>query len=663
MDLGGCHIVKSHQELAAGYRADIDGLRAIAVLSVVFYHAGLPGFSGGFVGVDIFFVISGYLISGIIWRDLGRGRFSLVDFYLRRIRRIFPALCAVLAASSIAAWFFLIPSDMVALGKSLKATVLFYSNFHLLKEVNYFDGPAVDKPLLHTWSLSVEEQFYAVWPLLLLAMARFLPAKRVLPVLLTIAAISLLLAQLKLAQHPKDSFYISYYRMWELMTGAALAIASPLFLRSRVAALAVAAGIAAIAYPVVFYDLETPFPGLTALAPCLGAALIIAGGGSRNPISLVLGSGPFCFFGLISYSLYLIHWPLLSFAHLYLNDILDLTQRMAIVFASVLLSYLSWRFIETPFRVPASSPSRTFLHGAAAAAALCATGLLFVSAQGFPSRVGEKVLSAEALTAKANADYAAFCHPVAVEGLNGGTACVLGNPKKTYDFVLWGDSHALHYAPSIAALAKANNASGLLFAFSSCGPLQGIGTPGCRAFNKSVLDWLEKQASLRTVILASHWVNYSRQFEMALDHEGDEGLTLLSGTLAGLGQLPVSTVVLGQVPEFRQNVSLCMARAEFYNRETGSCTLESASEIAKRYRPVNEYFAALQKRYPFTVVNLLPAFCDAAWCRATDHGEALMRDEHHLTVAGALHAVPYLQIPGLPQIAVERHALAGTKPD
>ena len=147
---------------SAAYRPDIDGLRAIAVLSVVIYHAGFTGFSGGFVGVDIFFVISGYLISGIIWRDIRSGHFSLTEFYVRRVRRIFPALFAVLGCSAVAAYFLLIPVDLVAFGKSLNATVLFYSNFQLLKEVSYFDAPAIDKPLLHTWSLSVEEQFYAI---------------------------------------------------------------------------------------------------------------------------------------------------------------------------------------------------------------------------------------------------------------------------------------------------------------------------------------------------------------------------------------------------------------------------------------------------------------------------------------------------------------------
>ncbi|MGP0040405.1 MAG: acyltransferase family protein, partial [Rhodomicrobium sp.] len=173
------------------YRPDIDGLRAIAVLAVVFYHAGLPGFSGGFVGVDVFFVISGFLITQIVWSEIEGERFSLTGFYLRRVKRIFPALFAVLFVCSIAAFILLVPGDLTSFGESLNATVLFFSNFHWLKHANYFDGPAIDKPLLHMWSLSVEEQFYAVWPLLLLLFRKTVPAKSLAYLILALALVSL----------------------------------------------------------------------------------------------------------------------------------------------------------------------------------------------------------------------------------------------------------------------------------------------------------------------------------------------------------------------------------------------------------------------------------------------------------------------------------------
>ncbi len=264
------------------YRPDIDGLRAIAVLAVVFYHAGLPGFSGGFVGVDVFFVISGFLITQIVWSELEGERFSLVTFYVRRVKRIFPALFAVLILSSLAAFILLVPADLIYFGKSLNATVLFISNFHWLKHANYFDGPAIDKPLLHIWSLSVEEQFYAAWPLMLLLFRRVIPSKGLPYLILTLALISLVLAEAKLPDYQKDAFYLPWCRGWELMLGALLAV-WPVYLRAGWLATAVgAAGFTAIALAISLYDPSTTFPGLSAVLPCAGAALIIAAGSAAN---------------------------------------------------------------------------------------------------------------------------------------------------------------------------------------------------------------------------------------------------------------------------------------------------------------------------------------------------------------------------------------------
>jgi peptidoglycan/LPS O-acetylase OafA/YrhL len=621
------------------YRPDIDGLRAIAVLSVVFCHAGFTGFTGGFVGVDIFFVISGYLITGIIWRDLRRGRFSLTEFYVRRIRRIIPALFVVLAASSIAGYFLLVPTDLVSLGGSLKSTILFYSNFHFIKQINYFDGPAAEKPLLHTWSLSVEEQFYAIWPLLFLLMARFLPAKRVLPSLLAIAAISLILAQLKLAEHPKDPFFLSYYRMWELMVGSALAIAPPILMSRGLAAALAILGFSLIAFSVGFYDPTTPFPAFTALPPCLGAALIIAAGGSSNPASKVLGLGPIRFVGLISYSLYLIHWPLLSFARLYLNDDLDVWHRLIIVLGSVLLAYLSWRFVEQPCRAPSPNFRKVFFRAAASAGALFIVAQSFVSTSGFPARVSDGVMWAENFGVKTASDVESSCVRVVLEGVKGGKACALGPQKKEgYDFVLWGDSHAQHYAAALGALADANNVSGILVFEYGCGPLLGWGPPSCRNFNASALNWIVKQESLKLVLLASRWSGHERELVRNADAR-----TLLPGTMAALNERGLAPVILGEPPSYIQNVALCVARARYYGREVGSCTQQPAQRPWTLHKALDTYFADLGRRYAFKFVDPRNALCDAEWCHGALNGQILMRDGNHLSVEGALYLVPYLK--------------------
>ncbi len=619
------------------------------MLPVVLYHAGLAGFSGGFVGVDIFFVISGYLITGIIWRDLQEGRFSLGGFYARRIRRIFPALCVTLAVSSVAAYFLLIPRDLISFGKSLNATILFFQNFNLLKDAGYFEAPAIDKPLLHTWSLSVEEQFYAIWPLLLVLAAWLLPPKRVLPAVLALAGLSLLLAQLKLDGHPKDAFYVSYYRMWELLVGAALALAPPLLFSRRGAPFMGACGLAAIIFAIVFYDSSTPFPALTALLPCLGAALIIGAGEYKNPVSSLLSLGAFRFFGLISYSLYLVHWPLFSFAHLYVSGALSPELRLFIVLASIVLAYLSWRYVEMPFRRASSSNAVAVFRGMAVAGMLALAGVVFVLNAGFPSRANEAVLAAEHVAIDlGEAGYEKYCRPVPIEGVRGANVCALGQPSPGgYDFVLWGDSHAYHYVPAISALAERNRVSGIVFAFPGCAPFAGdTSVPrDCQNFNAAVLDWLSRQKPPELVLLASRWTVHRQDIERAVQRPGSGGL---DQTLTALDKLKVKTVVLGQVPEYVNSVPLCVARAIFHGRQAGACTAQPLESFQKHYRFTDNYFRSLQRLHDFAVASPIPAFCNEVECKAISGADILMIDDNHLSEAGALYLTRYLNIPGLP---------------
>ena len=450
----------------AAYRPDIDGLRAVAVLSVVFYHANFPGFTGGFTGVDIFFVISGYLITGILWRELQDGRFSVADFYARRAKRIFPALFAMLAVCSIAAAILLIPWDLMDFGKSLSATVLFYSNFNFIK-TGYFDNPAIERPLLHTWSLSVEEQFYLVWPILLFLIAKYLPARRVLPAIVILAAISFLLSEYGIiGERQKDSFYLPHYRGWELLMGATLAIAPFTVRPGLLAEILSAGGLAAIVTAVVFYNAGTAFPGANALLPCAGAALLIATGEASTRASQLLSFQPVRFAGLISYSLYLIHWPLFSFSHLYLNGPLTISHRIAAVFASVLLAYLSWRYVETPFRRLKLPGKPLLVRAVPALVLLFSIGAVFQFSGGLPIRVNGHIMAFENLRPW---DYSKYCRDVEIPGIRDGKPCELGDTSRaSVDFILWGDSHAGHYVPAIDTLAKSQHLRGVQFARAGC---------------------------------------------------------------------------------------------------------------------------------------------------------------------------------------------------
>ncbi|MGO9547362.1 MAG: acyltransferase family protein [Rhodomicrobium sp.] len=624
------------------YRPDIDGLRAVAVLAVVFYHAALPGFSGGFVGVDVFFVISGFLITQIVWSELEGERFSLVNFYVRRIKRIFPALFAVLIVTSIAAFFLLIPRDLRSFGQSLNATVLFFSNFYWLKHTNYFSGPTIDNPLLHTWSLAVEEQFYLVWPLALLFLSRVIPARKVPHVVLFLALVSLVLAEARLPDYQKDAFYFPWCRAWELLLGALLAILPANPRDRRVSAALGMAGIAAIALAVMFFDPSTKFPGLNAVLPCAGAALVIAAGSASNPMGRVLSLEPIRQIGLISYSLYLIHWPLFSYAHLYLNTPLTLGPSLALVLLSVLLAYVSWRLVETPFRRGQFSRRKVFASAAAAMSALYLAGGLYYWSNGLPFRASEQVLAAQPLEGHS------YCGRQLIPGLKGGTACVLGEDHgDAYDFILWGDSHAAHYTPAIATLALAHRLSGAAFIHAGCHPFLGDThtTRECYEFREMVARWVTKNP-VKVAVLAGRWSTHFKDYRgFVKDLKPSQNSGGIAKTLTFLTGRGIQISILDQTPTFSQSAPLCVARALFYGRDTESCVVEPASRFLTEHKELDNYFAYLHKEYSFTVASGAAAICDERFCRARKGDALLMLDNDHLTEAGSLVVMPYLKIP------------------
>lgn len=298
------------------YRADIDGLRGISIISVVLFHARMPGFSGGFVGVDVFFVISGYLITGIIYGKLNEGTFTFEEFYVRRVRRIFPALSIVYICTFVAGLILSLPNDFRAFGKSLISSASFVSNYHFYGQAGYFDASSLSKPLLHTWSLSVEEQFYIFWPLAMVALWRFGRSNIWMPVLFAGMMISLVYGEWLLVSGDKyAAFYLPIARIWELLAGGVLALTIS---KLRITALAregmAALGLVLIGGAVIGLSESDNFPGLLAAIPCLGAVLLIAAGHQQAPaVSALYANRLLVFVGLISYSLYLWHWPVFSY--------------------------------------------------------------------------------------------------------------------------------------------------------------------------------------------------------------------------------------------------------------------------------------------------------------------------------------------------------------
>ena len=336
------------------YRADIDGLRAVAVLPVVLYHAGVLGMSGGFLGVDVFFVISGFLITSIIATEISEHRFSLLSFYERRARRILPALTVVVLSTFAVGWVLLVPSEYKSLGQSALASALFLSNVYFTLTLDYFAPAAEFSPLLHTWSLAVEEQFYLFYPPVLALLFAWRGIRAALWAVAGISGLSLAAAVVMLPVKPDWVFYLIFFRAWELGIGAVLALSFfPVPRRRLLREIIAITGLLAILVPVFLYDSSMPFPGIAAVPPVFGAAAIIYIGKESlgSTVNKILAHRSLVWIGLISYSLYLWHWPILAFFRIGREHVsLPLDVGLLAVAVSVGVAWVSYRVIEYPFR-------------------------------------------------------------------------------------------------------------------------------------------------------------------------------------------------------------------------------------------------------------------------------------------------------------------------
>jgi peptidoglycan/LPS O-acetylase OafA/YrhL len=456
--------VRAPAKSVAAHRADIDGLRTVAVLPVVAFHVGVHVLRGGFVGVDVFFVISGFLITQMIADQLEVGRFSILSFYERRIRRILPALLAVLLAVYLTGLVYFLPADVIDLSKSLIAAALSGSNVYFWFGAGYFDRMAISKPLLHTWSLAVEEQFYMVWPIMLMLGYRFF-RRQVFTAMLALSILSLAASAIGAYEFPIATFYLPFTRFWELSIGGLLALgAVPRALGAIARNVLAAVGLALIAGSVLVIDPLMPFPGLLALPPCVGAAMILlAGRDGDSLVGRLLSLRPMVFIGLISYSLYLWHWPITVFQRncvFLMGGLTEFQTKLLIIGASMAAASLSWKFIETPFRSGTLRPSagRLFKMAAAGTATIILLGMVAWSAAGFPARFSPRELRAASFVGYDSRIEFRFgkcflSDPLKEWRLDPG--CLTLSPTKK-NLLLLGDSHAadLWYGLSVAFADK-----------------------------------------------------------------------------------------------------------------------------------------------------------------------------------------------------------------
>ena len=558
------------------YRPDIDGMRALAVIPVCFFHLGLPGFPGGFVGVDVFFVISGYLMGSLIGEDLMEGRFSLLDFYERRARRLLPALFTVLLFTTVAASLWITPKLFTDFGSMLCGTVLFSSNLVLWHmSSNYFSASTDWNPLVHTWSLGVEEQFYILFPLALMAVWRLRPAVRL--GLITLAALaSLALSIWGTMNAPTATFYLLPMRAWELLIGAIPALGTLLARHHRatansaptsVATLACFSGIGLILGSMVLFNSEMLFPGASALVPCVGTVLLLVfGSESATPTTRLLSLHPLRFIGRISYSLYLWHWPLLVLTtkYLALGSAPDLVTRYALLGASIVAAYASWRWIEQPFRERHGSaipnvPRRVVFGGAAlGGAAFAVFGSVAVASNGWAARfpnITAISMERQILKDADNRDWQAYedehnrhCFWIPAADWKP-DSCFLNHRVGDRTDVgattalLWGDSFAAAYAAGFFETTRPS-VNVLQYTSPQCPPIVGYAAasrPECKAFDERVAE-IVRRNDITTVIMAANWSAYLRRHKIQYADIGS--------TVAFLKSLHVRVILVGQSPVF-----------------------------------------------------------------------------------------------------------------
>jgi peptidoglycan/LPS O-acetylase OafA/YrhL len=591
----------------------------------------VPATGGGFVGVDVFFVISGFVIALTLKRDLDDGRFSLAAFYERRARRILPALTTVLIATYAAALFTAPPVFFAPFTESLSYAALFVSNLYFWRNSGYFFNDSPFRPLLHTWSLAIEEQYYVVAPILLFLVFRFMQ-RRWAWALSPLIVASLALSMYWTATRPLANFFSLPTRVWELLLGMLLALSPPPAVTRRATREALAVvGLALIAVPVFLYSQRTPFPGLTAVPPCLGTAILIHLGAGTAPtvVSSVLAWRPLVAIGLISYSLYLIHWPLLVFASFFLLRKLGTIEILLVVAATFATAALMYVLVEQPLRrLPAP---RGIVLGVAIAA-IVGTALLGDRGSGVNLRhhepISRLINSPDTVSGTVRAWREGPCLLVGDPDVRvwRRDACVRTNGDGG-TILLWGDSFAAHYAPGLESAPIRGEV--IQYTAQGCPPVLDHDSEGCRKFNRHALRLVEN-AGIRRVVLASNWAEYSFA-----------EIESIGRTLDELRRRGVEVTLIGQSPNFFMDPALIAARRGAADAPDAFAPLNV--DAARLNRMLQAHTSAAAARF----VDPMPYLCPSDPCPIRIFGQNLYFDYGHFTLAGSAWAVravfPYVE--------------------
>lgn len=632
---------------AIRYQPHIDGLRALAVLAVIFHHIGnWAGLRGGYVGVDVFFVISGFLITSILKTELETGRFTFGSFYRRRITRLAPAYFTVLLVTTVVGVLLMLPAELMSYADSMMASSLFLANVHMWKEVGgYFGVNADTTPLLHLWSLAVEEQFYLAWPTVLLTCHRVFGRRTTTGLIVLTVAAGLIVSQWGVERFPAAAYYLLPTRFFELAVGASLAyLPSPSSTPASRSTFSMV-GLCLVLYAAFAYGDETSFPGCAALAPVIGTAMLIRWS-EGTPLGSLLSVSAMTAIGRISYPAYLWHWPIIAFLHL--QDIqMNIFVGIGVVGATFLLSALTYRLIEVPARQFTSFPARTVLFAGAIlpiAVSICvASGINL--AKGFPSRFHETLNRKSDALAAFPSKLRGLCNegppsqPVSAEN------CILGRTNGGVDFLLVGDSHANHFTGFMDELAKHASLRGYDMTRSNTPFLADVTLqiPNEPRYNLDfslrntfIADHLRKNR-YGAIVLGGAWADF---YNRGIVHGGVNGEDR-SGFERGMREaLKLATgasddvVVITSIPRLPDGLFDCPLR-----RERFALSLDCRSPAAKHRNEVAGVSAVFQRlSLEFPDVRWLQAdrlLCDMDYCQTEMDGLPLYKDDGHLNDVGS----------------------------
>ncbi len=606
------------------YRSEIDGLRALAVLPVIFFHAGIDFFKGGYIGVDIFFVISGYLITSIILREINQGKFSILNFYERRARRILPALFFVMSFSLICSWFFLLPGEFKNFGQSLISVTFFVSNIFFWRKSGYFDGAAEYMPLLHTWSLSVEEQFYLLFPIFLVITFRF-GKRTIVSMILLIAFLSLGIAEWGWRNEPQANFYLTPTRVWELMIGA---LASFYLQRERASkewhSSIALIGFLMIVIPMFYiFDGNTPFPSYLTLFPTVGTVMIIVFASENNLIGRLFSLDPLVKIGLISYSMYLWHVPLFVFSKYLIPQGDHNAIFPAIIFLTFFLAYMSWRYIEQPFRQKENfNRKQIFSITISSMMFFFLIGIFIHTNDGYSSRFSpeqqeilayqgyeiDELYREEKCFLKRDQDflnYAKYCATISETEPN---------------YLIWGDSHAASLYFGLKDSLKGNL---MQLTSTECNPFSSDydpRRPNCHNINNEVKDLLKFNSNIEVLIYAN-WYRYSKNENFQKN---------VVRAIEFLTKNNINYKIIGGTPQFEPSLPHLLIRDQNY---TNRSTIKNIS--VDKITKVNELLNSLTPDSRF--IDSQKIFCIQEDCQFQDDRNNLyFWDYGHLTKEGSL---------------------------